>query len=160
MRAATPVGIEPLSAHPEALPVLRRWFEQEWPDYYGPGGVGDAAQDLLAFARADGSLPFSLVALRDGAVCGIAALKAESIASHGHLTPWAAAGLVPPTGQRRGGIGVLLQQGLEEEARRRGHAFLYCGTSTSESLLQRQGWELLERVMHVGQPLGVYRKAV
>jgi GNAT superfamily N-acetyltransferase len=159
MTAAAPVCIEPLSAHPEALPVLQRWFEQEWPDYYGPGGVGDAAQDLRAFASAGGSLPFGLVALRDGAPCGVAALKAESIVSHRHLTPWAAAGLVAP-GQRRGGIGALLLQGLVEEARRRGHDFLYCGTSTAGSLMERQGWELLEHLMHDGQPLGVYRKAL
>lgn len=159
MTAASQVRIAPLSAYPQVMPLLRRWFKEEWPDYYGPGGEGDAAQDLRAFAGSGDELPFALVALRDGAVCGIAALKAESIASHAHLTPWAAAGLVEP-GQRRVGIGALLLQGLADEARRRGHTFLYCGTSTSESLLQRQGWELLERVVHAGQPLGVYRKAL
>ncbi|MGH8607612.1 MAG: GNAT family N-acetyltransferase [Gammaproteobacteria bacterium] len=52
------------------------------------------------------------MALRHGRVCGIAALKAESIASHRHLSPWAAAGLVKPS-ERGRGIGAQLLAALE-----------------------------------------------
>lgn len=152
------VCVARLSAHPEVLPVLATWFEAEWPAWYGPGGPGDALQDLRAFADGRG-LPIGVVAFRAGTLCGVAALKATSIASHDHLTPWAAAGLVAPA-LRQQGIGAVLLAALESEARNLGHAFIHCGTRTAASLLQRSGWSLLEDVVHDGQSLGIYRKSI
>jgi N-acetylglutamate synthase-like GNAT family acetyltransferase len=104
-------------------------------------------------------LPRAVVAFADGEVCGVAALKRDSIASHAHLTPWAAAALVAPL--RRGrGIGARLIAALEEEARGLGYTRIYCGTSTARSLLMRCGWELLEEITHEGESLGVYSKAL
>lgn len=154
----TTIIVEPLAAHREALPRLEEWFKQEWPSYYGSGGPGDARWDLLSFANL-GSLPVGVVALRDGKVCGVAALKAESIASHRHLCPWAAAGLVEPA-LRGQGIGTRLLHALEAQARALGFRRIYCGTSTSTSLLERCGWELMERIVHEGEDLGVYSKVL
>ena len=150
--------IEPLAAHPEVLPVLRQWFEMEWPSYYGAGGPGDAERDLDAFAQR-GSLPVGVVAFLDGSVCGVAALKSESIPSHRHLSPWASAGLVQPL-HRSKGIGLQLLSALEQEARNLGFNCIYCATGTAESLLQRCGWQLIEHIDHDGQNLGLYRKAL
>lgn len=152
------LSIELLAAHPEVLPLLKEWLEAEWPSYYGTVGPGDARRDLQAFAN-HGSLPVGVVALRGGRVCGVAALKAESIASHRHLSPWAAAGLVSPS-ERRQGIGAQLLEALEREARTLGFRHIYCGTSTAASLLQRCGWQLIESIIHEGQGLGIYRKAL
>ena len=150
------VTVEPLALHAEALPELCRLFDVEWPTWYGPGGRGSAADDLSAFSAASG-LPFGVIALQRGEVCGVAALKAESLPSHRHLSPWAAAGLVK--GSLRGqGIGSALLAALEEHARGQGYGAIYCGSSTSESLLQRRGYRLLERVVHEGQDLGVYQR--
>jgi GNAT superfamily N-acetyltransferase len=152
------IAVEPLALHPQALPVLRAWFEAEWPAYYGPGGPGSAQRDLESYANL-GSLPLGVVALIQGEVCGVAALKADSIASHAHLSPWAAAGLVRPSLRGRG-IGRLLLAALEEQARGLGFLHVYCGTATSHALLQRCGWELIETVMHEGERLGIHRKAL
>ena len=38
---------------PEALPVLARWFVEEWGPYYGPEGPGDAEADLRAASHRD-----------------------------------------------------------------------------------------------------------
>ncbi|MBN9460551.1 MAG: GNAT family N-acetyltransferase [Burkholderiales bacterium] len=152
------VIIEPLALHREALPELCRMFEAEWPSWYGAGGRGSAANDLRAFSATSG-LPFGVVALRRSEVCGVAALKAESIPSHRHLTPWAAAGVVKVS-LRGQGIGAALLAALEEQARDRGYRAIHCATSTAESLLQRRGYRLLERVMHEGQDLGVYQRGL
>jgi GNAT superfamily N-acetyltransferase len=151
------VSIEPLAAHPEALPELQEWFGREWPAHYGPDGPGQALEDLRSYAN-QGSLPVGVVALRHGIVCGVAALKPESIASHRHLSPWAAAGFVLPS-ERGRGIGALLLSALEEEARKLGFSCAYCATSTAESLLLRCGWKIMERITHEGEDLGIYRKA-
>lgn len=152
------VTVEPLAAHPEVLPLLEAWFKQEWPSYYGSDGPGDARTDLQSFANL-GSLPVGVVALRNGKVCGVAALKAESIPSHRHLSPWAAAGLVEPA-LRGQGIGSKLLRGLEAQAHALGFRRIYCATNTGESLLQRCGWQLMERIVHEGEDLGIYNKAL
>lgn len=150
------VRIEALAHHPEALPTLAAWFEAEWPGWYC-SGRGDAAADLQGFARLDG-LPLGLIALDEqGRLLGIAALKAESIASHSHLSPWAAAGCVDPA--RRGqGIGLQLLRGLEARAAAQGFEHLYCATGSADSLLRRAGWQAIEHIAHEGQALTIYRK--
>jgi GNAT superfamily N-acetyltransferase len=150
------IAIERLAAHRELLPLIEAWFVAEWPDWYGTDGPGDARRDLEAFANW-GSLPVGVVAVADGRPYGIAALKAESIPSQAHLSPWAAAGLVPRK-FRGQGIGARLRGGLERAARELGYAAIYCGTDTADRLLVRGGWVLLDRVRHDGQVLGIYRK--
>lgn len=152
----TELSIELLAHHPEALDELRSWFETEWPRWYGPGGEGSAANDLQACSQA-GSLPVGVVALQAGRVCGVAALKKDSIAGYEHLTPWAATGLVHPA-MRGHGIGRLLLAELEQQARELGFANIYCGTGTSHSLMQRSGWQLMENIVQEGEALGIYCK--
>ena len=89
----------------------------------------------------------------------MAALKPDSICTHTHLSPWAAAGFVRPDLRGRG-IGGQLVRALERQAKAMGFGQIYCGTSAAESLLQRSGWHLLERVTHEGEILGIYAKAL
>ncbi len=152
------VTIEPLAMHPEALLPLRHWFETEWPEYYGIDGPGDALSDLQSFANRD-RLPIGFVAFRNGELCGVAVLKDESIASHRHLSPWAAAGLVKSS-ERGKGVGAQLIDELETKARSLGFSCIYCGTNTANSLLERRGWELMEDIVHDEHQLGIYRKAL
>lgn len=154
MRA--PLRIAYLADHPEVLPVLKGWFETEWAAYYGPNGPGDAEGDLLTFSSRDG-LPVGVVAFLEGEVCGVAALKAESITTHPHLYPWAAAGLVSPP-YRGQGIGARLLVALEDVARNLGYARIYCGTSTSVRLLHRSGWQFIERVAYSGEEVSLFEK--
>jgi GNAT superfamily N-acetyltransferase len=154
----TGLSIEPLASHPEVLSELQALFEAEWPSYYGVGGPGNAQRDLRAYSNSAG-LPFGVVAFIDGSVSGAAVLKADSIASHAHLSPWAAGGLVRRD-LRGQGIGHQLVLALEKRAKTMGFDRIYCGTSTAERLLQRSGWQLLERIVHEGEPLGIYEKAL
>jgi GNAT superfamily N-acetyltransferase len=152
-----------LADYPEAIPVIRRWFELEWAAYYGPGGPGDAEQDLLAYASR-GTLPVGLIAFYDDQLCGIAVLKSHSLKSHSlsthtHVGPWAAAGLVLPPFRGRG-IGASLLQALEEVARGFGCATMYCGTATAIGLLERNGWQFMERVRYDGEDVSIYQKAL
>ena len=70
------------------------------------------------------------------------ALRAESIDSHRHLTPWLAALLVAPEHRRRG-IGTALIAAIEDEARRLGHGRLYVGTDEA-GLVERRGWRAFD----------------
>jgi GNAT superfamily N-acetyltransferase len=154
----TTVVVERLFNHPSVLPTLVMWFKAEWPAWYGPDGKGSAEADLDAYAN-QGSLPVGVVAFHRGAVCGAAALKANSIPSHTHLAPWAAAGFVQPS-LRGQGIGAILLAALESEAKALGYTTIYCGTSTARSLLARARWRHLESVQLEGKEVGVYQKAL
>lgn len=147
-----------LAGHPEALTSLADWFRGEWPGWYGPGGAGCAEEDLLGYAH-EGSLPVGFVAFHNGTLCGVAALKAESLPSHSHLTPWAAAGLVAPP-LRGQGIGAVLLSALETEAKRLGYSRIYCGTATAASLLLRSQWRFVESVEREGKQVDIYEKAL
>jgi len=151
------VSVELLALHPGALPTLVAWYEGEWPLWYG-SGRGDATRDLQAFSN-QGCLPVGIVALRDGVVCGAAALKAESIESHKHLSPWAAAGFVDPA-LRGQGIGLRLLHALEAQARTLDFRRIYCGTSSAGNLLRRANWQQVERITHEGKELSIYEKAL
>ncbi len=150
--------IEHLADHPRVLPILKEWFETEWESYYGPGGPGNAQADLLAYANRS-ELPVGLVAFFEGELCGVAALKSESITTHSHLGPWAAAALVSPPYQRRG-IGTELVRALEEVARNLGYSRIYCGTSTASQLLERRSWQFMEQVKYNGEDVSIYQKAL
>jgi GNAT superfamily N-acetyltransferase len=155
---ATKVRIEYLSDHPAVLPTLKQWFETEWPSYYGPGCRGNAERDLAEYANG-ATLPVGVVAFLGNEICGVAALKSESIGTHSHLTPWAAAAMVPR--DRRGrGIGTELIRALEHEAKRRGYDRIYCGTSTAMHVLERLRWQLMEQIVYDGDNVSLYAKAL
>jgi GNAT superfamily N-acetyltransferase len=152
------VTIARLAEHPEAIPVLKQWFESEWKSYYGPTGPGNAERDLLAYSSRD-RLPIGIVAYLDGELCGFAALKPQSITTHSHLSPWIAAGLVAPQ-HRRKGIGAQMLGALEDIARGLGYKRIYSGTSTAGDLLCRSGWQFMERVAYNGEDVSIYEKAI
>lgn len=147
-----------LADHPELIPLLQQWFEAEWSAHYGPQGPGDAAAELASFAQRD-TLPLAILAFRGEALCGMAALKAEPLPSHPHLTPWAAAGMVAPA-HRGQGIGAQLLSGLEDVARGLGFPRIYCCAGTSDSLLLRGGWRLVEQIDADGEQLTVFEKVL
>ncbi len=153
-----PLTIASLAERREAIAIVRRWFESEWPAYYGPGGPGDAQRDLQAYANL-GALPLGLLALRDGVPCGFAALKREPFPTHPQLHPWAGAAVVPPAWRGKG-IGRALLDALATQARVLGFDRLYCATATSASLLQRAGWDLMATVEHESRATGIYVKSL
>ena len=150
--------VEPLARHRRLLPLIEGWFLGEWPAWYGPTGPGNAAQDLEAFAASEAVLPVGFVAFSHGIPIGVGALKAESIPTHTHLAPWAAAGFVVPA-YRGQGMGAAILAALVTHARSLGFDRVYCGTSTAGSLLQRCGWSSLEVIQHAGKPLTLFRSA-
>lgn len=152
------LSIDLLARHPEAVSTLCEWFEAEWPSYYGPEGPGSARRDLESCTHRD-RLPVGVIALQAGRLCGFAALKAQSIDTHAHLSPWATSGLVPHALRRRG-IGRRLLVAIEEQAAKLGFERIYCATGTASTLLQRCDWQLIERVLHEGENLGVYSKSL
>ncbi|MDP6388706.1 MAG: GNAT family N-acetyltransferase [Alphaproteobacteria bacterium] len=143
---------------PEAIPILVRWFVEEWEPYYGPDGPGDAERDLTACCNRD-ELPVGLLALDgEGKVVGTAALKSESVETHRHLSPWLAA-LVVARDRRGERIGSVLVTAVEDEARRLGFDSLYVAEDSSSGIMPRQGWiPMKEGVPSLRDPMTIYRR--
>jgi GNAT superfamily N-acetyltransferase len=152
------VTISPLAQHRDLVPLLSSWFVEEWPEWYGPGGHGDAFADLTAFATSESKPPVGFIALEKNVPVGVMALKAESLPTHRHLCPWAAAGLVLPSHRGRG-IGAQLLEVLVQQAGTLGYPRVYCGTATAVSLLRRSGWSELESIQHEGETVVIFSKA-
>lgn len=149
------VVVEPFARHRDHMPVVAQWFTQEWPHWYGPGGPGNVIADVQAFAASETALPVGMLLFEGQRPVGAAALKAESIPSHTHLGPWAAAGYVLPSHRGRG-LGAELLRALVAKSRVLGFESVYCGTSTAKTLLARAGWEVLEVTEHAGQALTIF----
>jgi GNAT superfamily N-acetyltransferase len=149
--------IASLADHKDWLPTLARWLENEWPDWYGPDGPGNA-MDVLEEAAHRDRLPVAVIALRGGVPCGISMLRrTDAAAARTGYGPWVGGGLVPA--ELRGqGIGARLLAAMEGEARRLGFATIY-STRGAQRLLERCGWESVGTITHEGAPLSIYRKA-
>lgn len=154
------VQIALLADHPEVLPALTDAFERAWAPYYGPEGPGSAEKDLVASCNRD-RLPLAIVAFWEGTLCGTAALKAESVSTHTHLSPWLAALLVLPAYRRRG-IGERLIAAVEDKATHLGYDTLYVGTGegsgTPESVLRKRGWVFMEKRPYFVSEISIFHK--
>ena len=58
------------------------------------------------------------------------------------------------------GIGASLLRALGEVARAFGYSIMYCGTATAMGLLERNGWQLMERVRYDGEDVSIYQKTL
>lgn len=134
------IRIVHLIENPSVIPILIQWFINEWTPWYGPGGQGNAKQDLEECSKND-VLPICLIALSDNnTVLGTGALKSKSIGSKRSDGPWMSALLVDKK-HRYQGIGTALIEAIENQARKLGFRFIYCSTNSAESILQRRGWK-------------------
>ena len=100
-----------------------------------------------------------VIAFWGSELCGIAVLKAESITSHSHFCPCAAATLVRPDYRGRG-VGTQLLCAVEELAKALGYGRIYCGTNTATQLLERRGWQFIEQGEASGENVSIYEKAL
>ena len=156
MNSLNDMRIAHLIEHPFAIPVLTRWFMDEWSPWYGPEGPGDAKRDLEECSR-DDALPICLIALSGNkTVLGTGTLKAKSVGSKRSDGPWMSALLVSKD-HRGKGIGTALIAAIEKEAQRLGFSSVYCSTNTAENTLQLRGWKADGTAETLRGPVPVYR---
>jgi GNAT superfamily N-acetyltransferase len=123
------------------IPILAKWFEEEWSPWYGARGAGDAVADLNSWRNID-KLPLAVVAFDVGeSPVGIAALKSAGLGSELGIGPWLSTLLVSKP-YRRQGVGSLLIERIEQDAHRLGFSALFAATDAASSLLTRRAWTL------------------
>lgn len=141
----------------ELVVPLAPLFIDEWEPYYGRQGPGDAESDLNDCCNCD-EIPLALVAVDDeGEILGTAALKARSIDTHRHLSPWLAAMFVVERHRGRG-VNAALVAAIEENAVRLGYERIYVGARGVTSAMRENGWSLLEEAESSRGPIEIYVK--
>lgn len=158
--ASAVLRVAVLEEVPAELERIALWFCEEWPDWYGPSGPGDAYRDLERCLAPAGRLPRCLVALADGGVpVGTVSLRDTSPGSDRYPGAWLTA-LVVPQAFRRAGIGARLIAAAETEAQRLGFPEILTATATAQSLVFARDWQQIDALQAVSGPLGLYRKAL
>lgn len=143
----------------ELVVPLAPMFIEEWEPYYGRQGPGDAESDLNDCCNRD-EIPLALVAVNsDGEILGTASLKAKSIETHRHLSPWLAAMFVVERFRGRG-VNAALVQAIEENAIRLGYDHIYVGARGMTSNMRETGWGLLDEAESLRGPIEIYEKSL
>jgi predicted N-acetyltransferase YhbS len=151
---ASTLSICPLADHPEAIPLLARWFQSEWSALDGRSFAAIEAQ--LAQNLNRDSIPITFVALRHGKVCGTISIDLSDLPSHDHLSPWLASFYVPRT-MRQQGIGTALIQHVHEFVTARGLRQVYLWTFGSTDRYERCGWQAFEHATYASRPITLMR---
>ena len=139
---------------PEAGRLLAQAFKDAWPDFF----ADRSAEEIEEVMFAEGSeLPAILVASVDGRVAGTVALRARSVETHEHLSPWVT-GLWVQSDLRGLGLGRKLLLAITEEAASRGFREIYAVTNTARWLFDKMGWEAVEEIVYHGEEVTLYRK--
>lgn len=147
-----------LADHPNVIPILARWFHDEWRAFYGKRTAVDVAREFEVCGNRD-RLPIVLVAFDGSTPCGTAALKAASILTHVHLGPWLSGLYVAPD-QRRRGVASELISAVVQEAERQEFRTLYVAARGGDRLFERLGWTVLESTTYHGEELTILRRII
>ena len=141
------IVIEPLSRHPQLVPVAAGWHWMEW-GHTDPGGSLESWTTALGGQADAREIPGTLIALADGLPVGVVCLVAEDMPGYAPaagLTPWVKGLYVIPEARGRG-QGERLTQRCEVWAASLGHDALYLYTerlSAAQALYERLGWQTI-----------------
>lgn len=136
------IAINDVRERPEFFqPMVHAVWEQWWESQ---GVSRQALEKRAAETLSATPIPFALVAHRNDAFIGTAAVVASDMDERPDYTPWVAALWVAP-GQRGSGTGRRLVGEAVTRAFRLGVPRLYlCARQTLRGFYQQQGWRLLE----------------
>ncbi len=138
--------IDYLADHVEHVPVLAKWFHDEW-SYLSPSyELLDRTERLRGRANREG-IPVAFVAVSDAVPVGSASLIECDMDTHSHLMPWMSSVYVDRSARKRG-LGTALVARVVEEARQQGVDRLYLWTAKEEQWYAGMGWQVFERTSY------------
>ena len=143
-----------LADHPEAIPTLARWFQEESPDYFAGWTPEEMEQHFQPWLHRD-RLPLGLVAFEQGEVVGCIVLREKALDREPAHSP-GLGGLHVGEQHRGRGIGSALVKAGMDAARALGYDTVYTGTGTAAGILERLGWEPMESLVYHGHAVVLY----
>ena len=134
--------IDYLAEHIEHVPLLAKWFHDQW-GYLSPGyTIEERTVRVRAKAQRE-AIPIAFIATDNGKPVGSASLVECDMDSHSHLTPWLSSVYVESS-SREQGVGEALLSRVIQEAQQLGYLSLYLWTPSEEKFYSKRGWKTLE----------------
>lgn len=152
------MDIDYLADHKEVIPILARWFYEEWA-YLHPGRTLADVEQIIGERTNTNRIPVALVAYENQELIGTVSLKVHDMDTRLDLSPWLA-GLYVSAPRRRQGIGATLVSAIEKKAHELGVEKLYLHTPESETFYSKLGWQVQERLHYHGYPVSLMQKKI
>lgn len=152
------MDIHSLSTHKEVIPMIAKWFYQEWSYLYPNRTLSDIEQ-AIGGKRIKNKILTTLVAFEGETLLGTVSLKIHDMDTRLDLTPWLA-GLYVAEIWRKQGIGTTLVNAIERKAKEISIRKLYLYTLRSEGFYARLGWLVEERTEYHGYPVTIMEKEI
>ena len=144
-----------LADYLDTIPILAKWFRDQWSDYYAAMSQEQMEQDFLSDASRD-RLPTRLIAFESGELAGTIVLREHGTetlpGSHPEL-----GGLFVVESHRGHGIATELIQAGMKLALDQGYETVFATTVDAAGILERLGWEFIKTVRHHDEQLALYR---
>ncbi|QUY47847.1 GNAT family N-acetyltransferase [Serratia plymuthica] len=149
------INIVPLADYPQYLQQVVDW---QWRAFGGENSRAFFASVVESGLRG-ADLPITFIALQGEKPVGTVALWRCDLISRQDLTPWLAA-LYVDESQRGSGLGLRLQQHVQDYSRRAGFSELYLYSEFS-GYYERHGWHYIgDALDYPDRPVRLYHRAL
>lgn len=143
-----------LADHPEAIPLLAKWFRDQWPDYFAGWSQAQMEQDFLEDTSRD-RLPCRLVAFESRELVGTIILRVQTDALP-EFQP-ELGGLYVVESHRGHGVATELVLAGMRLAHDQGYETIHATTVAAAGILERLGWEFVKTVIDDNGSVALYR---
>ena len=138
-----------LADHPEWIPELAQWSDEEWGRFNPDRTVHDTIDEYKKRLHKD-KLPLMFVAQQENRPVGCFSIKSTDMTIRPQYSPWLGTVLVAPHLRNRG-IGSLLIERALVEARILQLQKLYLWTATAEKFYVKFGFKTIEHLYYKNQ---------
>lgn len=138
-----------LADRPELVPVLAKWFYDEWGHSDPQSSTGKMQATLRGYLNRD-RIPLTIVKLQSSQPVASTSLKIQEMETHPQYTYWLGGVYVHPDYRERG-IGSQLVEYSAGLAKDLGVRNLYLYTRDHEDFYTRLGWQVIERPLYQGR---------
>jgi RimJ/RimL family protein N-acetyltransferase len=152
---ANMISIGYLADNMETIPILAKWFRDQWPDYFANWSQAEMEEDFLLDAARD-RLPSRLVAFESNELVGTIVLREHGIESLAAFKP-ELGGLYVVEAHRGHGTGTALVRAGMKLASDQGYEIVFATTVVAAGILERLGWAFIKTVIHQDGELKLYR---
>ena len=136
-----------INEHPQAIPIIARWLENEWGDLSPDVNYQNICSNLQKQTDIL-QIPGTFIAFENQKFLGTAGLVENDMSTRPELTPWVAGVYVDPEFRNRG-VGAALVKTVMFEAKCIGIKKFYLWTANRMNFYSMLGWHFFERTNYL-----------
>lgn len=149
----THLQIDYLGHHPEAIPIIAQWHQDEW-QHISPDLTTALRIDLYRSYTNTPDVPCCLLAHDKGKPAGSASLVKCDMETHSHLSPWLASVYVDEAYRQQGIASRLITRCLNA-AQDCDIKTAYLFTPDATEFYLKRGWKILEQTRYQNEKVDI-----